>query len=151
MYKRQDIKLSHQDGFRAVEHLKRYTTLGMATDQGKTSNVLGLAIMADMAGKSIEETGTTIFRPPYTPVPIGAFAGRSRGKEFKPTRHTPSHDWATEQNAVFVEVGPWLRAQWYPKNGETYWRDSVDREVLQTRSSVGICDCLLYTSPSPRD
>ena len=135
-----DIKLSHQDGFRAVEHLKRYTTLGMATDQGKTSNVLGLAIMADMAGKSIEETGTTIFRPPYTPVPIGAFAGRSRGKEFKPTRHTPSHNWATEQNAVFVEVGPWLRAQWYPKNGETYWRDSVDREVLQTRSSVGICD-----------
>jgi len=135
-----DINISHQDGFRATEHLKRYTTLGMATDQGKTSNVLGLAIMAEVAGKTIAETGTTIFRPPYTPVPIGAFGGRSRGKEFKPTRVTPSHAWAAEQNAEFVEVGPWLRAQWYPKNGETFWRDSVDREVLQTRSSVGICD-----------
>jgi len=135
-----DIRLSHQDGFRAAEHLKRYSTLGMATDQGKTSNVLGLAIMAEMNNKSIQETGTTIFRPPYTPVPIGAFAGRSRAKEFKPTRQTPSHHWAAEHNATFVEVGPWLRAQWYAKPGESYWRDSVDREVLQTRTSVGICD-----------
>ncbi|MCL4145604.1 UNVERIFIED_CONTAM: hypothetical protein GTU68_050785 [Idotea baltica] len=135
-----DIAVSHQDGFRAVEHLKRYTTLGMATDQGKTSNVLGLALMAEQSGKSIPETGTTIFRPPYTPVPIGALAGRSRGKEFKPTRHTPSHDWADARGAIFVETGNWLRAQWFPIEGETHWRESVDREVIQTRNSVGICD-----------
>jgi sarcosine oxidase subunit alpha len=135
-----DVKLSHQEGYRSVEHLKRYTTLGMATDQGKTSNLGGLAIMAELTGKSIPETGTTIYRPPYTPVPIAAFAGRSAGKHFRPTRLTPSHKWATEQGAVFVEVGMWLRAQWFPKPGETHWRQSVDREVLATRKSVGICD-----------
>jgi len=135
-----DIDQSRREGFKAVEHLKRYTTLGMATDQGKTSNVLGLAIMAELAGQSIPDTGTTIFRPPYTPVAISAFAGRSRGKDFRPTRKTPSHQWAEEQGAVFVEVGSWLRAQWFPKPGETHWRESVDREVLQTRASVGVCD-----------
>ncbi len=135
-----DVKLAHQENFRSVEHLKRYTTLGMATDQGKTSNMGGLAIMAELAGKSIPEVGTTIFRPPYTPTAIGAFAGRSRDKEFRPVRKTPSHVWAEEQGAVFVEVGMWLRAQWFPKSGETHWRQSVDREVLQTRKSVGICD-----------
>ena len=135
-----DIQQASLEGFRSVEHLKRYTTLGMATDQGKTANVGALAIMADLAGKSIAETGTTIFRPPYTPVAIGAFAGRSRGKDFRPTRLTPSHDWAEEQNAVFVDAGLWLRAQWFPRAGETHWRQSVDREVLQTRASVGICD-----------
>jgi methylglutamate dehydrogenase subunit C len=135
-----DIKLSHQEGFRSVEHLKRYTTLGMATDQGKTSNVLGLAVMAELTGQSIPETGTTIYRPPYTPVAIAALAGRSTGKDFRPTRLTPSHTWATEQGAVFVEVGMWLRTQWLPRKGETTWRQSVDREVLQTRHSVGICD-----------
>jgi len=135
-----DIRLAHQEGFRSVEHLKRYTTLGMATDQGKTSNILGLAVMAETSGKSIEETGTTIFRPPYTPVAIGAFGGRSRGKDFHPTRLTPSHQWAEKQGAVFVETGNWMRAQWYPKPGETHWRESVDREVAATRNSVGICD-----------
>ena len=135
-----DVKLSHQEGFRSVEHLKRYTTLGMATDQGKTSNMGGLAVMAELAGKSIPEVGTTIFRPPYTPVAIGAFAGRARGKEFHPTRLTPSHKWAKEQGAVFVEVGNWMRAQWFPQAGETHWRQSVDREVLATRNSVGVCD-----------
>jgi sarcosine oxidase subunit alpha len=135
-----DIKQSHLEGFRSVEHLKRYTTLGMATDQGKTSNMLGLAVMAEASGKTIDETGTTMFRPPYTPVPIGAFAGRSRGKHFKPVRKTPSHQWAKENGAVFVEAGNWLRAQWYAKPGETHWRESVDREVLATRKSVGICD-----------
>jgi len=135
-----DVKLSQQEGFHAVEHLKRYTTLGMATDQGKTANVLGLAIMAECNGKTIPETGTTIFRPPYTPVPIGAFAGRARGKDFRPYRQTPSHNWAVEQGAVFVETGMWLRAQWFAQPGETHWRQSVDREVLQTRASVGICD-----------
>ncbi|MEO0975912.1 MAG: sarcosine oxidase subunit alpha family protein [Pseudomonadota bacterium] len=135
-----DIRLSHQEGFRSVEHLKRYTTLGMATDQGKTANVAGLALMAELTGKTIEETGTTIFRPPYTPVAIGALAGRSRGKQFRPVRTTPSHDWATEQGAVFTEAGLWLRAQWFPRTGETHWRESVDREVLAVRKSVGICD-----------
>jgi heterotetrameric sarcosine oxidase alpha subunit len=135
-----DVKLAHQENFRSVEHLKRYTTLGMATDQGKTSNMGGLAVMAELTGKSIEATGTTIFRPPYTPVSMGVLAGRSTGREFKPTRLTPSHKWATEQGAVFVEVGMWLRAQWFPRAGEKTWRESVDREVLATRASVGVCD-----------
>ena len=135
-----DIEISYQEGFRSVEHLKRYSTLGMATDQGKTSNILGLAILSEMSGKAISQTGTTIFRPPYTPVPIGAFAGRSRGKDFRPIRLTPSHDWAKSSNAVFVEVGAWMRAQWYAQKGENHWRQSVDREVNQTRASVGICD-----------
>jgi len=135
-----DIKLAEQENFTSVEHMKRYTTLGMATDQGKTGNVIGLAVMAELTGRSIPQTGTTIYRPPYTPVAMGALAGRSRGKDFKPYRLTPSHHWATEQGAVFVEVGNWLRTQWVPLAGETEWRQSVDREVLATRKSVGICD-----------
>jgi methylglutamate dehydrogenase subunit C len=135
-----DVKLAKQENFTSVEHLKRYTTLGMATDQGKTGNVIGLAVMAELTGRSIPETGTTIYRPPYTPVAMGTLAGRSRGKEFKPFRLTPSHHWAKEQGAIFVEVGNWLRTQWVPKAGETEWRQSVDREVLATRKSVGICD-----------
>lgn len=135
-----DIKLAHQENFTAVEHMKRYTTLGMATDQGKTGNVVGLAVMAELTGKSIPETGTTMYRPPYTPVSLGALGGRGRGKEFKPFRLTPSHKWAAEQGATFVEVGYWLRTQWMPKADETEWRQSVDREVLATRKSVGICD-----------
>ncbi|MDG1971630.1 MAG: sarcosine oxidase subunit alpha family protein [Paracoccaceae bacterium] len=135
-----DVKQSQAEGFRSVEHLKRYTTLGMATDQGKTSNVLGLAIMAEATGKSIPETGTTIFRPPYSPVPIGALAGRARGKDFRPFRLTPSHKWAETHGADFVEAGVWLRAQWFRKGSEKGWRDSVDREVEATRGSVGICD-----------
>jgi sarcosine oxidase subunit alpha len=135
-----DVKLSHQEGFRSVEHLKRYTTLGMATDQGKTSNMGGLAIMAELAGKTIPEVGTTIFRPPYTPTSVGVLAGRHRGKDFHPTRLTPTHKWAEEQGAVFVEVGNWMRAQWFPQPGETTLRESVDREVLATRKSVGVCD-----------
>jgi len=135
-----DIKLAHQENFRSVEHLKRYTTLGMATDQGKTGNVLGLAIMAGLTGQSIPQTGTTVFRPPHTPVALAALAGRSTGKAFRPTRLTPSHHWAAELGAVFVEAGLWLRTQWLPRPGETTWRQSVDREVLATRRSVGICD-----------
>ncbi|MDJ0968321.1 MAG: sarcosine oxidase subunit alpha family protein [Kiloniellales bacterium] len=135
-----DVALSFREGFKSVEHLKRYTTLGMATDQGKTANVQALAIMAELTGKSIPETGTTVFRPPYTPVPIAAFAGRSQGKDFRPFRLTPSHDWAVEQGAVFVETGAWLRAQWFPQAGETHWRQSVDRETLAVRKSVGVCD-----------
>ena len=135
-----DIKQSYAEGFKSVEHLKRYTTLGMATDQGKTANIPALAIMAECTGKSIPETGTTIFRPPYTPIPIGAFGGRSRGKDFRPYRLTRSHEWAKEHGAVFVEAGNWLRAQWYARPGEKTWRESVDREVEMTRGSVGICD-----------
>ena len=135
-----DIQLSHQEGFRSVEHLKRYTTLGMGTDQGKTSNIAGLAIIAECSGKTIQEMGTTIFRPPYTPIPIGALAGRARGKDFRPYRLTPSHKWAVENRATFVETGNWLRAQWFAHPSEKSWRDSVDREVKMTRASVGICD-----------
>ncbi len=135
-----DVKLAHKENFKSVEHLKRYTTLGMATDQGKTSNISGLAIMAEITGKSIPEIGTTIYRPPYTPTAIGVFGGRSRDQNFRPVRLTPSHKWANEQGAVFVEVGMWMRAQWFPQAGETDWRQSVDREVLATRRSVGVCD-----------
>ena len=135
-----DIKQSYREGFRSVEHLKRYTTLGMATDQGKTSNIPALAIMAECTGKTIPETGTTIFRPPYTPLPMGALAGRARGKDFRPYRLTPSHKWAENNGATFVETGNWLRAQWFARPGENGWRDSVDREVEMTRTSVGICD-----------
>ena len=135
-----DVVQSHREGFRSVELLKRYTTLGMATDQGKTANVLALAIVAEQSGRTIVETGTTVFRPPYTPVPIAALAGRARGHDFRPVRLTPSHDWAERRGAVFVEAGMWLRAQWFPLPGESHWRQSVDREVLHTRGSVGICD-----------
>lgn len=135
-----DINLAHLEGYRSIEHLKRYTTLGMATDQGKTANVLALAVMAENTGRSIQEAGTTIFRPPYTPVAIGAFAGRARGKHFRPTRLTPSHKWAEEQGATFTTAGAWIRAQMFPRDGETHWRETTDREVIQTRSSVGICD-----------
>ena len=114
-----DIALAEREGFRAVEHLKRYTTLGMATDQGRTANVNALAIMAELTGKSIPETGMTVARPPYTPVALGALAGHHRGKSFKPTRLPPSYAWAKEQGAVFVETGLWLRPSYFPRPGET--------------------------------
>jgi heterotetrameric sarcosine oxidase alpha subunit len=135
-----DVVLAEREGFRSIEHLKRYTTLGMATDQGKTANVNGLAIMAGITDRSIPVTGTTVFRPPYTPVAIGAFAGHHRGKEFRPFRLTPSHTWAEEQNAVFVETGLWLRAQYFPRAGERDWPETVNREVRTVRSTVGFCD-----------
>jgi heterotetrameric sarcosine oxidase alpha subunit len=135
-----DVDVSQMEGFRSVEHMKRYTTLGMATDQGKTANVPALAILAELTGRTIPETGTTTYRPPYTPVPIAAFAGRMAGKDFRPTRLTPGHDWAKEQGAVFIEAGLWLRAQWFPRQGEKTWRESVDREALATRRSVGVSD-----------
>ncbi|MEM7250659.1 MAG: sarcosine oxidase subunit alpha family protein [Pseudomonadota bacterium] len=135
-----DLGIANQEGFRAIEHLKRYTTLGMATDQGKTSNVVAIGIMSELTGQSMADTGTTIFRPPYTGVPIAAFAGRSRGSHFRPVRYTPSHQWALEQGAVFTEAGLWLRAQWFPLEGDDDWRDAVNREVLGVRRSVGVCD-----------
>jgi methylglutamate dehydrogenase subunit C len=135
-----DIVLAHREGFGAVEHLKRYTTLGMATDQGKTSNLPALGIMAALAGRSIPEIGTTTFRPPYTPVAIGALTGHHRGTDFRPTRRTPSHGWAAGQGAVFVETGLWLRAQCFPRPGETDWLTTVSREVGTVRAAVGFCD-----------
>lgn len=135
-----DIMLAHQEGFTSVEHLKRYTTLGMATDQGRTSNITGLAILAEASGQTIAQTGTTMFRPPYSPVPIGAFAGPQRGTAFKSVRKTPSHQYAKERGAVFTNAGNWKRLQWIAEPGENGWRDSVDREVLTVRASVGICD-----------
>jgi sarcosine oxidase subunit alpha len=135
-----DIALAKKEGFRSVEHLKRYTTLGMATDQGKLSNVPGLAIMAKLLGKSIPDTGVTIFRPPWSPVALGAFAGHHRGADFRPARITPTHSLAEELGAVFVEAGPWLRAAYFPRHGETDWRQSVDREVRAVRAGVGLID-----------
>jgi sarcosine oxidase subunit alpha len=129
-----------QEGFRSAEHVKRYTTLGMAPDQGKISNVIGLGIMAKVANQTMKDIGTTIFRPPYTPVPIGAFAGPHTGQHFRPTQETPSHKFTREKNAKFVESGAWLRAQYIPQGKETHWRESVDREVIAIRNYVGITD-----------
>jgi sarcosine oxidase subunit alpha len=135
-----DVELAEREGFRAVEHLKRYTTLGMATDQGRTANVNALAIMAEITGRSIPETGITVARPPYTPVALGALAGHHREKNFKPTRLPPSYRWAKEQGAVFVETGLWLRPAYFPRPGEKDWLETVKREVTTVRSAVGICD-----------
>jgi len=135
-----DIELAEREGFRAVEHLKRYTTLGMATDQGRTANVNALAIMAEITGRSIQQTGITVARPPYTPVAVGALAGHHRGKSFKPTRLPPSYRWAKEQGAVLVETGLWLRPSYFPRPGEKDWLESVKREVTTVRNAVGICD-----------
>lgn len=135
-----DVELAEREGYRSVEHMKRYTTLGMATDQGKTASVNGLALLAERAGQSIGSTGITTFRPPYVPVAIGTLAGPHRGKEFKPLRLPAAHGWAVEQGAVFVETGPWLRAQYFPRPGEKDWLETVTREVTTTRSAVGICD-----------
>jgi sarcosine oxidase subunit alpha len=134
-----DVALAHREGFRSVEHLKRYTTLGMATDQGKLSNVNGLAMMAAITGAGIAATGTTMFRAPTSPVTIGALAGHSVGPDLRPTRLTPAHDWAVAQGAIMIETGAWLRAGWFPRAGED-WLAACDREVQTTRSAAGLCD-----------
>ncbi len=134
-----DVSLAAREGFTAVEHLKRYTTLGMATDQGKTSNVTGLALLAALTNRTIAQTGTTIFRPPYTPVAIGALAGAHRGPHYRPTRRTPGHDWAARHGAQFIEAGEWLRATHFPRGGETL-QDATNREVRSVRQACGFCD-----------
>ncbi len=135
-----DIELANREGFRSVEHMKRYTTLGMATDQGKTANIAGLAILGEVSGRTIGEVGTTIFRPPYTPVSLGALAGHHVHKDFRPIRYTPSHQWAEEKKAVFMETGPWMRAQYFPKTAGEDWLTAMCREVTVTRQRVGVCD-----------
>jgi sarcosine oxidase subunit alpha len=135
-----DVALAAREGFRSVEHLKRYTTLGMGTDQGKTSSVNGQVILAALTQREIGVIGTTVFRPPYTPVAIGALAGAHRGREFRPARLPASHGWAEAQGATFVTVGPWLRAQWFPSTDDANGSDTVAREVRAVRSGVGICD-----------
>jgi sarcosine oxidase subunit alpha len=137
---REDIALAAREGFRSVELLKRYTTLGMATDQGRASSINGHAIMAALSGRTIPELGTTTSRPPYTPVAVAALAGTHRGKHFRPTRLSAAHGWAQERGAMFMESGEWLRAQWFALPGETDWLSSVTREVNAVRSNVGVCD-----------
>ena len=134
-----DVMLAHREGYRSVEHLKRYTTMGMATDQGKTSNVNALALMAELRGVSVPEVGTTTFRPPYTPVTIGAFSGIDKGDFLDPIRKTPLHSWHEQHGAPFETVGQWHRAWYYPKPGESM-HDAVNREVKAVRTSVGIVD-----------
>ena len=135
-----DIELAAREGFTNSEHLKRYTTLGMATDQGKTGAIVGQAVMAALSGRTPGMMSPPIARPPAVPVAIGAYAGLHRGKNFRPTRLTAGHQWATEQGAVFTETGHWMRAQWFPRPGEKDWLDSVSREAAHVRAAVGVCD-----------
>ncbi len=134
-----DVRLAHREGFISVEHLKRYTTLGMANDQGKMGNIIGLSLMADLLDKEIPEVGTTVFRPPYTPVSIGALAGRNVGKHFRPLRATPMHHWNLDHGAVMIEAGLYQRPWYYPQKNETL-SDAYIREATIVRKSVGICD-----------
>jgi len=134
-----DVHLAAREGYQSVEHLKRYTTTGMGTDQGKTSNINALAIMSVVLGANVPGVGHTTFRPPYTPSTIGAYAGRNIGDLFDPVRSTAMDAWHREAGAKFEHVGQWMRAWYYPKPGETM-RQAVDREVLAARASVGILD-----------
>jgi sarcosine oxidase subunit alpha len=135
-----DVELAAREGFVSIEHLKRYTTLGMGVDQGKTSQLNGHAALAAATGRPIAEVGTILSRPPFVPVAIGAFAGHHRGRRFRPERRTAAHDWAAEQGASFVDAGLWKRAQWFPRPEDGGWQDTVNREVNATRGGVGICD-----------
>ena len=134
-----DVQLAAQEGFTSVEHAKRYTTLGMATDQGKLSNINGLATLAKSLNTDIPSVGTTTFRPPYTPISMGAIAGEARGDIFQPLRRTPLHDWHEAQGAYWEPVGHWRRPYCYPRDGESHF-DAVSREVKQTRASLGLLD-----------
>lgn len=134
-----DIRLAAREGFRSVEHAKRYTTNGMATDQGKTSNVNALGILAASFDAPVGQVGTTTFRPPYTPVSFGALAGRDLGPLTDPVRTTPMHAWHVAQGALFEDVGQWKRPYYYPRAGETM-RDAVLRECAAVRNSVGVMD-----------
>jgi sarcosine oxidase, subunit alpha len=134
-----DVNLAVQEGMRSIEHIKRYTTTGMATDQGKLANMNALAIAAAALAKPIPEVGLTTFRPPYTPVTFGAFAGPARGDLFDPIRRTPIHHWAVENGAMFEDVGLWKRAWCFPRARESVYA-AVARECRTTRGSVGLFD-----------
>ncbi len=135
-----DVKLAAQEGYRSVEHMKRYTTQGMAPDQGKNSNIGALAVLADATGRGIAETGTTTFRPPYVPTSIGALGAGGRGAGFAPQRFLTSDQASRDRGAPMIEAGLWYRPSHFPKPGETTWREACDREVNMVRQSVGIAD-----------
>ena len=134
-----DVELALREGYRSIEHVKRYTTLGMATDQGKTSNLNGLQLVSDIENKIVPSVGHTTFRPPYTPVTIGAIVGREVGKHSKPTRKSPMHSWHEKHNAVFVDAGVWLRPRYYKQDSEGLFEAS-NREAENVRKNVGVCD-----------
>jgi sarcosine oxidase subunit alpha len=134
-----DLALATREGFRSIEHVKRYTTAGMATDQGKTSNLNALGIVSRTLGKAIPEVGLTTFRMPYTPVTFGSFAGASRGELFDPVRATPIHEWARARGALFEDVGQWKRARYFPRGAENM-HAAVGRECLAVRNACGIFD-----------
>ncbi|MCG6904136.1 MAG: sarcosine oxidase subunit alpha family protein [Rhodobacter sp.] len=135
-----DVKLAAQENFRSVEHMKRYTTQGMATDQGKTSNIAAMAVLADATGRSLPETGTTTFRPPYTPVTIAAMGAGGLDKGFAPERFMTSHTASLQRGAPMIEAGLWYRPSYFPAPHETTWREACDREVLMVRNAVGVAD-----------
>ncbi len=135
-----DIKQAATENFRSVEHMKRYTTQGMAPDQGKNSNVVALAVLAEATGQGIPETGTTTFRPPFVPVPIATMGAGGSGKGFAPQRYMTSHKASVARGAPMIEVGLWYRPSYFPLKGETTWRQSCDREVNMVRQAVGVAD-----------
>jgi len=134
-----DIKLALREGFRSIEHVKRYTTTGMGTDQGKLGNMHALGIIAETAGVKMGELGTTTFRPPYTPLSFGTIVGRNVGEYFDIFRKTPIHEWHVKNNAEFENVGQWKRAWYYPKTTEDM-HQAVQRESKAARESAGILD-----------
>ena len=134
-----DVQLAAREGYESVEHTKRYTTLGMATDQGKLSNINGLAVLSQALNEDIPQVGTTTFRPPYTPVTLGALAGEARGDIFQPLRRTPIQSWHDAANAYFEPVGLWRRPYCFPRGAETH-EQAVHREILNVRKAVGLLD-----------
>jgi len=134
-----DLGLAVKEGYRSVEHAKRYTTSGMGTDQGKVANLNAFGFLASVRGETIPAIGTTTFRQPYKPVTFAALAGQHVGALFAPRRTTPMHDWHREKGAVFEPVGDWLRARAYPKAGESF-HEAVQREVKAARTTVGVLD-----------
>ena len=134
-----DLRQAVQEGYGSAEHLKRYTTLGMSPDQGKTGNVIGLGILATARGVPAGTTGVTGFRPPYDPIELGALAGRLRGRHFLPTRRTPAHDWHYRQGAPMLDTGLWRRPWYYPQMGEGL-EEAYIREAAAVRESVGFTD-----------
>ncbi|MFP4326748.1 MAG: sarcosine oxidase subunit alpha family protein [Paracoccaceae bacterium] len=135
-----DVKLAAAENYASVEHMKRYTTQGMAPDQGKNSNVAALAVLADATGRGIPETGTTTFRPPFVPVSIAAMGAGAQGRGFAPERLTTSHAASVGRGAPMIEAGLWYRPGYFPREGERSWRESCDREVRMVRTAVGVTD-----------